>query len=342
MPYLLGIDEAGYAPNLGPLVIGASCWRTPTENCELYRLLKSAVSREVSPTKIAIADSKALHTTDSLLRLEQNVWAVCPQFRRSDSLSLNGLLRDCSPDLPLPDLVERIAQSNMFWDSADSLPTLHQQLAAVAELEGCTLPLPRAAAPEMTQPLAEAFEQCCASQNVELLAVHSAPLFPAAFNELADRLGNKSHLLTGLSLQLARHLLDSLPQDGEPVRIFCDKHGGRNRYAPAVERAFAAAPVRHECETAELSQYRFNYAGHEVCIQFAAGGEAQLAVALASMYAKYVRELCMEAFNQYWRAELPDLEPTKGYPVDAQRFRAAIAPLIAARGWEEHTWWRLR
>jgi predicted secreted protein len=60
------------------------------------------------------------------------------------------------------------------------------------------------------------------------------------------------------------------------------------------------------------------------------------------MYAKYVRELCMEAFNQYWRAELPDLEPTKGYPVDAQRFRAAIAPLIAARGWEEHTWWRLR
>ena len=26
MPYLVGTDEAGYAPNLGPLVISATVW----------------------------------------------------------------------------------------------------------------------------------------------------------------------------------------------------------------------------------------------------------------------------------------------------------------------------
>ena len=26
MPYLIGTDEAGYAPNLGPLVVSASAW----------------------------------------------------------------------------------------------------------------------------------------------------------------------------------------------------------------------------------------------------------------------------------------------------------------------------
>ena len=29
MPYLLGTDEAGYGPNLGPLVISASLWEVP-------------------------------------------------------------------------------------------------------------------------------------------------------------------------------------------------------------------------------------------------------------------------------------------------------------------------
>jgi ribonuclease HII len=342
MPYLLGIDEAGYAPNLGPLVVGASSWRTPTTDCDLYQLLESALSATSVEGKIAIADSKELHTTDSLLRLEQNLWAVCPQFQHATSGNLSDLLRACSPDLPLQKLVAAVAQGSLLWSSDDQLPSLHQQLDQVAELEQCDLALPRAATPGSVVELTAVFQASCADQGAELLGVHSAPLFPAIFNELTERLGNKSHLLTGISLQLARHLLDSLPADREPVVICCDKHGGRNRYANAIAKQFAVGSVRHECETAHISRYHFAYSGRDVRIQFAAGGESELAVALASMYAKYVRELCMEAFNRYWQAEMPDLEPTKGYPVDALRFRAAIEPLIAARGWEEHTWWRMR
>jgi hypothetical protein len=43
------------------------------------------------------------------------------------------------------------------------------------------------------------------------------------------------------------------------------------------------------------------------------------------MISKYVRELAMLRFNRFWSARVPDLRPTQGYPVDARRFRAAIA-----------------
>ena len=32
MGYLIGTDEAGYGPNLGPLVISASVWHVPRIN----------------------------------------------------------------------------------------------------------------------------------------------------------------------------------------------------------------------------------------------------------------------------------------------------------------------
>ena len=36
MPFLLGTDEAGYGPNLGPLVISASVWEVPDGGDDLY------------------------------------------------------------------------------------------------------------------------------------------------------------------------------------------------------------------------------------------------------------------------------------------------------------------
>ena len=42
------------------------------------------------------------------------------------------------------------------------------------------------------------------------------------------------------------------------------------------------------------------------------------------MFAKYLRELAMIAFNQFWQRHVPNLRPTAGYPVDAKRFRREI------------------
>ena len=57
--------------------------------------------------------------------------------------------------------------------------------------------------------------------------------------------------------------------------------------------------------------------------------ERHLPVALASMFAKYVRELLMGAFNHYWQQVVPGLRPTAGYYTDAMRFLADIDPALA-------------
>ena len=45
MGYLIGTDEAGYGPNLGPLLVTATLWSVPDDPvvCDLYRMLSPVV-----------------------------------------------------------------------------------------------------------------------------------------------------------------------------------------------------------------------------------------------------------------------------------------------------------
>jgi hypothetical protein len=63
-------------------------------------------------------------------------------------------------------------------------------------------------------------------------------------------------------------------------------------------------------------------------------------VALASMTAKYVRELAMHAFNAFWSSRLPGLRPTAGYPTDALRWRHDAAAAIQQEQLAEASLWR--
>jgi hypothetical protein len=69
-------------------------------------------------------------------------------------------------------------------------------------------------------------------------------------------------------------------------------------------------------------------------------GESFLPAALASMTAKYVRELSMRAFNEYWCARVKNLRPTAGYPADAKRFRVDIAHEQRRLGIADRLFWR--
>ena len=74
-------------------------------------------------------------------------------------------------------------------------------------------------------------------------------------------------------------------------------------------------------ESPTRSAYRLVRAQHTCEVEFATGGEERhFAVALASVYSKYLRELCMRAFNSYWSREIPGLRPTAGYYTDAKRW----------------------
>jgi hypothetical protein len=71
-------------------------------------------------------------------------------------------------------------------------------------------------------------------------------------------------------------------------------------------------------------------------------GERFMPTALASMTAKYLRELSMRAFNEFWASHVKDLRPTAGYPTDSHRFRKAIAAKQRELGIEDRVLWRKR
>ena len=60
------------------------------------------------------------------------------------------------------------------------------------------------------------------------------------------------------------------------------------------------------------------------------------------MISKYVRELVMLKFNTYWAKRIPGLRTTRGYPVDAKRFRAEVEEMLVGQGIPEDVFWRSR
>ena len=58
MPFLLGTDEAGYGPNLGPLVISASLWEVPegVRGDELYERLQTVIAPAAARSAKAAAN----------------------------------------------------------------------------------------------------------------------------------------------------------------------------------------------------------------------------------------------------------------------------------------------
>jgi len=321
MPYLLGTDEAGYGPNLGPLVISATLWRVPHENCDtdLYELLDGAVARSATAANetppVVIADSKQLYKPGRGLGcLEQ---AIFP------ALSVTGGWPDS-------------------WQSCWQMlaPESHDQLAELPWYRGYDQRLPCELESESIERSARVLQAAAGRVGVSLVTVRSTALFPRRLNERIEALGSKGTVLSYATLALVSDLLASL--EGEPVYVICDKHGGRDRYGALLQVGFPDHLIEVRRESRQQSTYRWGPPDRRVEIRFQAGGEALLPSALASMTSKYLRELAMRSFNHFWCRHVSTLKPTAGYPVDARRFKADIESTQRKLGINDRVLWRIR
>jgi hypothetical protein len=162
---------------------------------------------------------------------------------------------------------------------------------------------------------------------------------PPRFNALVDAAGTKGAVLGHGLTRLLRSALE-LPSEDE-LAIVVDKHGGRNTYAALIQQAVDGGAVVVRQEGMASSVYEVAGLGRGVRLTFRPRAEAAcLCVALASMASKYLRELFMLEFNDFWRQHVPELRPTAGYPMDAARFLRAIRPAAEKLGIAEAALWR--
>ncbi|HLA86371.1 MAG TPA: hypothetical protein VJL29_16415 [Thermoguttaceae bacterium] len=318
MPYYLGTDEAGYGPNLGPLVVSATVWHAaePIEASQFYERLAPVIvsaPRLASADAVAVADSKLLYTSGkSLWHLER------------------GLLG------ALGTLGRRVEHWRDAWSALDGCSREPRRTLPWYADYHCPLPL-AAEANEITR-LSESLAGSFDRAGTRLVELRSRAVFEAEFNDLCRRYDSKGLALSHVTLDLLARLIDGL--DREPIYVLCDKHGGRNRYADLLAEHFPDAFVEIHGESAARSTYRLGPPDRRVEIVFAVGGEAYLPAALASMASKYLRELAMKALNAFWTARVEGLRPTAGYPVDARRFKKEIAACQASLGIDDDLVWR--
>src|SRR5450755_3884723 len=78
--WVVGIDEAGYGPNLGPLVQAAVGLHLPDDDPAGWETLKTVVRRshEKDDGRLLIDDSKKVYTSGGLEALEKSVLVLAP------------------------------------------------------------------------------------------------------------------------------------------------------------------------------------------------------------------------------------------------------------------------
>lgn len=315
---IIGTDEAGYGPNLGPLVITATAWRIPADVpvSELWERLAAVICRErrTDDPRLHVADSKQVYApATGLHALERSV------------LSFLGLLHNTLP--------QTVREFGRLTSSAE--------FCADYDADPCRLneptPVPLAITADEADALCRGLRRHFHEAGITLLDVRSQILLPPEFNQRCTRTGSKGRVLSQATLDLVGRMLTAFPERGSAA-VFCDKHGGRNRYDELIADILDGAFVFRVQESRACSHYRVA----DMEFRFRTRAEELLPVALASLFAKYTREILMAEFNAFWTQRLPTVRPTRGYPVDAARFREQIATTAKSLGISESRYWRQR
>ncbi len=323
-----GIDEAGYGPFFGPLTVGRCVLAIPNlappepalslhktrGTPDLWKRLNKAVGRTLSDAKgrVVVNDSKKLTTKAAGIRhLELGclAFAALRGLRPADVCGwLDGVGEASHRDF-----------TALPWYAVDE----HNPWAA--------LPL-RVDAGELAIGRSM-LATTCKRIGVEVADLGVAVVFEDRFNRMVSATRSKAAVSFTF---VAGHLLAVWNEHGEhgPI-VVVDRQSGRWRYRDLLALNFEGCEVAVLHESPQRSSYVIAQARgpRSMTVHFQTEAEQQhMPVALASMLAKYSRELMMERFKAYFSRRLPHVRPTAGYGSDAQRFWRDVQPELAGLG----------
>ena len=328
MAVVAGIDEAGYGPRLGPLVVSAAAFEVPDAAAgdDLWERLSPVVSRsgrEAGGTKVS-----------------EEIFGDSLGYFGFQPVAVDDSKRLFSQAVGL----RRIERTTLAFAAAagQAAKTFRGLLAALAELDEELEAYPWYAGVDFGVPLAAEVEQIGAdgarlgsAAGARFLGARSMPVLEGEFNRIVESVGTKAAALFLRTARLLTYLWERWGERGLTVHV--DKHGGRDRYGLLLHQTFFGARIRTLREGHDESVYEIADGRRRMSVGFYVEGDRRhLPIALASCYSKYFRELFMRGFNAYWAAQVPGLRPTAGYGLDAGRFLREIEDARRQLGIPEH------
>lgn len=342
-----GIDEAGYGPLLGPLCVACTAFVVPDHDpdtagaCDLWKRLNAAVCRKRTDKRhrVAVDDSKLLKCAADgphhpLKFLERGVLSFL-NCKRSGG--------EAGAEAPRSGTTA-VSDAEVCVVPADAAPTppvcctdLFRALGVAVDPHdwyATTSPLPVGQTEQELRIASARLRKTLDQQRVSVEMLRCEAIDPMQFNDQVERMGNKANVNLCAALRHIDAVWNRWPAPHHHPRVIADRQGGRTRYLETLMQAWPDAHVQVLCEDDRLSRYRLERESgrSKITISFVVEAERQhLPVALASMTAKYVRELFMLRMNRHFCSLMPELKPTAGYTEDGRRYLADIEPLISGR-----------
>jgi len=302
-----GIDEAGYGPMLGPLCVACTVFSVRDHDPErgapnLWSLLNAAITRSKNDKKsrIAVEDSKSLIVQGG---------DPCERVRHLE----RGVLSFVSACGELP------ADCSAFFRMVGADQPSQRWYAS-------TSPLPVANRPDELRIAAAMLHRAMQKAGVALELLRCEAIDADAFNQQVRVTNSKASVNFASAMRLVDGIWNRW-REAHP-RIVIDRHGGRTHYREDLQLCYPDAQIVILDESDRMSRYELTRGRSQVTITFTTESESlHLPAALASMTAKYTRELMMIRMNRYFKAMMPELKPTAGYTQDARRYLADIEPI---------------
>ena len=319
-----GIDEAGYGPLFGPLVVGATAWHVPegwaptdgAGGVDWWARWSDAVSPTLGERRgrVPVGDSKKLHTPASgprhlepaCLGLLQWMGVACGDLGQwLDGLGVEAHRRDEVP-------AWYAATAERPWQALGAFHTPGEQTIATGAIR-------RAGRREGVTPALAA----------------AAVLFEPTFNERVAATRSKASVAFTCVAGHLRRLWDEHGESG--VLAAVDRQSGRTHYREPLAQNFPEASMRVLAEGPERSAYELRGpGGRRMEVSFEVEAESRhLPVAWASMVCKYTREMLMARFQGWFSQRLPEVKPTAGYGTDGVRFWKELRPRLKSLGLAE-------
>ena len=297
MAILVGIDEAGFGPILGPLVVSSSALRVPDNLiwANHWEILRASVSEKRTSLKgrLLIVDSKKAFTrTIGIKHLRRTVLATLKHLG-SEPKNLTDLISALCPDC-----LDHIAEYPWYKKAGD------YQLGGDNGDIGIAVSMLRAD---------------LANQHIELLGLKSRCLEVAHYNRMVTAVDNKAKVLFTAVAELMQSAIRDF--SGDDLDIVVDRQGGRSHYQRQLQLMFGESQLRIIHEDQDRSSYEMRTNDRKIRVHFVVGADSKfLLVSLASMACKYLREVLVENINNYFLSFNPAIKPTAGYWQDGLRF----------------------